>query len=151
MVSRYIWRVQFERFRDSWDPFAQWGDKMCQIATFSLLTQKLFNRFVQNFQVNCAFCVVKIIRVILLAAINAIKQPEFDQNFKGWLRFLTITSKRSNGFSQFLHYLFLQSQGIHCWHSYWATVFEWPWKSKSASGSKGTDDIIVEIFRLFMF
>ena len=48
----------------------------------------------------------------------------------------------------------LQSRGIHCWHSYWATMFKWPRKSKSTSGLKGTDDIvswIVEIFRLFMF
>ena len=27
----------------------------CQIATFSFLTQKLFDRFAHNFQVNCAF------------------------------------------------------------------------------------------------
>ena len=82
------------------------------------------------------------------------KQPKFAQNFKGWLRFFTITSKRSHGFSQFLHCLCLQSQEIHSWHSYWATMFEWSRKSKSTSGSRGTDDSVLyifEIFTLFMF
>ena len=32
-------------------------------------------------------------------------------------------------FWKFLQYLCFQGQGIHCWHSYWATVFEWHWKS----------------------
>ena len=26
---------------------------------------------------------------------------------------------------------------------YWATMFEWPQKSKSTSGSKGTDDTVL--------
>ena len=40
-------------------------------------------------------------------------------------------------FSQFLHYILcLQGQGIHCWHSYWATRFRWNRKSMSTSGSK---------------
>ena len=83
----------------------------CQISTFSLLTQKLFNRFARNLQVNCAFWSildnpgVKKLFWRHLAEINAKKQPKFAQNFTGWLRFLTITSKRSHGFSQFLHYL----------------------------------------------
>ena len=117
----------------------------CQIATFSLLTQKLFNRFAQNFQVNCAFrsnsdnpCNLLFWRH--LAEINAKKQPELAQNSKGWRGFLTITSKLSYGFSQFLHFSCLQSQEIQRWYSYWATMFEWPRKSKSTSGSKGTDD-----------
>ena len=60
----------------------------------------------------------------------------------------------SYGFSQFLHYLCFRGQGIHCWHSYWATMFEWPRKSKSTSGLRGTDDSVLwifEIFTLFMF
>ena len=84
------------------------------------------------------------------------KQPKYAQNFKGWLRFLTITSKRSNGFSfsQFRHYLCFRSRGIHCWHFYWSTMFAWSRKSKSTSGSRGTDDSVLwifEIFTLFMF
>ena len=77
------------------------------------------------------------------------KQPKYAQNFKGWLRFLTITSKRSNGFSQFRHCLCFQSRGIHCWHFYWATMFAWFRKSKSTSGSRGTDDSVLWIFEIF--
>ena len=82
------------------------------------------------------------------------KQPKYAQNFKGWLIFLTITSKRSDGFSQFRHCLCIQSRGIHCWHFYWATMFAWSRKSKSTSGSGGTDDSVswnFEIFTQFMF
>ena len=83
------------------------------------------------------------------------KQPKYAQNFKGWLRFLTITSKQFYGFSQFWHCLCFRSRRIHCWHFYWATLFAWSRKSKSTSGSRGTDDIsviwIFEIFTLFMF
>ena len=40
-------------------------------------------------------------------------------------------------FLKFLHYLCFQGQGIHCWYSYWATLFEWPGKSRSTPGSRG--------------
>ena len=60
----------------------------------------------------------------------------------------------SDGFSQFLHYLCFRGQEIHSWHSYWATMFEWPRKSKSTSGLRSTDDFVLwifEIFTLFVF
>ena len=41
-------------------------------------------------------------------------------------------------FSQFLQYWCFWGQGIQCRHSYWATMFEWPRKSRSTSGSGGT-------------
>ena len=41
-------------------------------------------------------------------------------------------------FLKFLHYLWFRGQGIHCWHSQWAAMFGWPWKSKSTSGTGGT-------------
>ena len=44
----------------------------------------------------------------------------------------------SYGFSQFLWYLCFRDQGIHCWHSYWATMFGWPQKFRSTSGLRGT-------------
>ena len=58
------------------------------------------------------------------------------------------------GFSQFRHCFCFQSRGIHYWHFYWATMFAWSRKSKSTSGSRGTNDSvswIFEIFTLFMF
>ena len=69
-------------------------------------------------------------------------------------RCLTITLNRSYGFSQFLHCLRYQRWRINCWHFYWATLFAWSRKSKSISGSRGTDDSVLkifEIFTLFMF
>ena len=44
----------------------------------------------------------------------------------------------SNRFLKFLHYLCFRGQGIHCWHFYWATMFGWPQKSRSTSGSRGS-------------
>ena len=39
---------------------------------------------------------------------------------------------------KFLHYSCFWGQGIHCWYSYWATLFGWPIKSRSTSGSRDT-------------
>ena len=41
-------------------------------------------------------------------------------------------------FLKFLHYSCFWGQGIHCRHSYWATMFGWPRKSRSTSGSWGS-------------
>ena len=57
-------------------------------------------------------------------------------------------------FSKFLQYSCFRGQEIHCWHFYWATVFGWPWKSRSTSGTGGTDDSVLWIFEIssiFMF
>ena len=44
----------------------------------------------------------------------------------------------SHWFSKFLHYICFSGQGIHCRHSYWATIFGRPRKSRSTSGTGGT-------------
>ena len=57
-------------------------------------------------------------------------------------------------FLKFLQYLCFRGQGIYCWHSHWATVFGWSWKSRSTSGTWGTDDSVLWIFEIspvFMF
>ena len=41
-------------------------------------------------------------------------------------------------FLKFLHYLCFRGWGIHFWYSYWATMFRWPRKSRSTSGTGGT-------------
>ena len=41
-------------------------------------------------------------------------------------------------FLKFVHNLCFQGQGIHCWHSYWATMFGWSRKSRSTPGSRGS-------------
>ena len=60
--------------------------------------------------------------------------------YKRYSKVLMIVSYR---FLKFLHYLCFWGQGIHCRHSYWATMFGWPWKSRSTSGSVETDDSVL--------
>ena len=43
----------------------------------------------------------------------------------------------SYGFLKFLYYLCFRGQGIHCWYSYWTTLFGWSRKSGSTFGSRG--------------
>ena len=52
-------------------------------------------------------------------------------------RFSEVLMTVSYKFLKFLHYLCFRGQGIHYWHSHWATMFGWPWKSRSISGSIG--------------
>ena len=40
-------------------------------------------------------------------------------------------------FLKFPHYSCFWGQWIYCWHFYWATMFVWPRKSRSASGTGG--------------
>ena len=51
-------------------------------------------------------------------------------------------------FLKFLQYSCFRGQEIHCWYSYWATMFGWPQKSRSTSGSGGTDDSVLWIFEI---
>ena len=57
IVSLHFWRVSFWTVQGqlrSICPIVWENLYFCQIATFSSLTQKLFNRFAQNLQVICA-------------------------------------------------------------------------------------------------
>ena len=74
-------------------------------------------------------------------------------NFR-YRRYLKVLMILSYKFLKFLHYLCFWGQEIHFWHSYWATMFGWPWKSRSTSGIGGTDDSVLWIFEIssiFMF
>ena len=55
--------------------------------------------------------------------------------YRKYLKVLMIVSYR---FLKFLHFLCFWGQGIHSLHSYWATMFGWPRKSRSNSGTVGT-------------
>ena len=46
-------------------------------------------------------------------------------------------------FLKFLHNLCFWGLGSHCWRSYWATMFGCSRKSRSTSGSMGTDDSVL--------
>ena len=76
------------------------------------------------------------------------KSRSTSVRFKGDSKILIIVSY---GFSQFLHCLCYQGQGIHCWHSYWATMFEWPRKSKLTSVSTGQGIHCWYLYRATMF
>ena len=84
------------------------------MATFALLTLKLF--IIVQFEVDYIFRVLKKYSDVILQDKRK-KTLKYAQSSKGWLIFLTITSKRFFGFSQFLHY--------------------------STSGSKGKDDTVL--------
>ena len=53
--------------------------------------------------------------------------------------------------SKFLHYLCFRGRGIHCWHSYWATMLKWPRKSKWTPGLRGTGDSVLYFFFKFSY
>ena len=56
--------------------------------------------------------------------------------YRRYSKVLMIVSYR---FSKFLDYIRFWGQRIHCQHSYWATtMFGWPRKSRSTSGTGGT-------------
>ena len=58
-------------------------------------------------------------------------------NFR-YRRYLKVLMIVCYKFLKILHYLCFRGQGIHFWYSYWATMFGWPRKSKSTSGSRGS-------------
>ena len=76
-----------------------------------------------------------------------VKQPNFDISTElpcsgdlknpGQLPVQAVLMILSYGFLKFLYYLCFWGQGIHCWYSYWTTLFGWPRKSGSTSGSRG--------------
>ena len=53
-------------------------------------------------------------------------------------------------FLKFLQYSCFRGQEIHCWHSYWATMFGWPRKSRSTSGTGGILMILSHEFLTFL-
>ena len=54
----------------------------------------------------------------------------------------------SDTFLTFLHYSCFRGQATEFWHFYRATMFGWPQKSRSTSGSGGTDDSVLWIFEI---
>ena len=80
--------------------------------------------------------------------------PRKSRSTFRYRRYSKVLMILSYEFLKFLQWLCFRGRGIHCWHSYWATMFEWPWKSRSTSGTGGTDDSVLWIFEIssmFMF
>ena len=93
-----------------------------------------------NFTISQLFMFLKSRNLFLIFLLSyhvrVISKIQVNFRFK---RFSEVLMILSYGFSQFFQYLCFRGQGIHCWHCYWATMFGWPRKSKSTSGSGGTD------------
>ena len=58
-------------------------------------------------------------------------------NFR-YRRYSKVLMILSYKFLKFLQYSCFRGQEIYCWHSYWATMFGWPRKSRSTPGTGGT-------------
>ena len=89
----------------------------------------------------------------LLLSYIAWMTSKIQINFR-YRRYLKVLMIVSHEFLEFLHYLCFRRWVIHFWYSYWATMFRWPRKSRSTSGTGGTDDFvlwIVDMFSVFMF
>ena len=73
----------------------------------------------------------------LLLSYHVWVTSKIQVNFR-YRRYLKVLMILSYTFLEFLHYSCFRGQGIHFWYSYWATMFGWPWKSRSTSGTEGT-------------
>ena len=73
----------------------------------------------------------------LLLSYHVWVTSKIQVNFR-YRRYLKVLMIVSYKFLKFLHYLCFRGQGIHFWYSYWATMFGWPRKSRSTSGTGGT-------------
>ena len=75
--------------------------------------------------------------LIFLLSYHVWVTSKIQVNF--WYRLhLKVLMILSYEFSKFLQYLCFKGQGIHCCHSQWAVLFEWPRKSRSTSDTGGT-------------
>ena len=92
-------------------------------------------------------CVLRIFTVSSLFMFSRVRNPllAFLLSYHVWvtenpgqLPVWEVLIIMSYKFVKFLQYLCFRGQGIHYWHSYWATLFGWPRKSGSTSGSRAT-------------
>ena len=75
--------------------------------------------------------------LIFLLSYHVPVTSKIQVNFR-YRRYLKVLMIVSYEFSKCLHYLCFRGWGIHFWYSYWATMFRWPRKSRSTSGTGGT-------------
>ena len=80
---------------------------------------------------------LKFIHYLCLFSYHAWMTSKIQINFR-YRRYLKVLMIVSYEFLKFLHYLCFRGWGIYFWYSYWATMFRWPWKSRSTSGTWGT-------------
>ena len=85
--------------------------------------------------------------LIFLLSYHVWVTSKIQVNFR-YRRYSKVLMILSHEFSKFLKYSCFRGQEIHCWHSYWAIMFGWLQKSRSTSGSGGTDDSVLWIFEI---
>ena len=98
-----------------------------------------YNTFIANFTFN-SWCIITLTKKNIISPNGAF--THWGENLY-FVRLLHSLCSLKNYSTDLLKIIYCWGQEIHCWHSYWATMFEWPRKSKSTSGSRGTDDFVL--------
>ena len=91
--------------------------------------------------------------LIFLLSYHVPVTSKIQVNFR-YRRYLKILLIVSYKFLKFSHYSCFRGRGIHFWYCSLATMFGCPRKSRSTSGTGGTDDSVLWIFEIssvFMF
>ena len=99
------------------------------------------------------FSRVRNLFLIFLLSYHVSVTSKIQVNFR-YMRYLKILLIVSYKFLKFSHYLCFRSRRTHFWYYYLASMFGCPQKSRSTSGTGGTDDSVLWIFdisSLFMF
>ena len=97
---------------------------------------------------DCVWCIFEISSLfmfsrvgnpflIFLLSYHVPVTSKIQVNFR-YRRYLKVLMIVPDEFSKFFHYLCFREWGIHFRYSHWATMFRWPRKSRSTSGTGGT-------------
>ena len=114
----------------------------------------LLIRSSQHFEFMTVFMFLKARNSFLTVLLNChvwmTLQIQVNFRYRRYSKVLIIVSYR---FLQFHYYSYVWGQGIHCRHSYWATMFGWPRKSSGTGGSQRYWWVCIDFrkFQLFMF
>ena len=100
------------------------GTDDCVLCIFEISSLFMFSRVRNPFLI-----------FLLSYHVSVTSKIQVNFRYRRYLKVLTIVSYE---FLKFLHYLCFWDWGIHFWYSYWATMFWWPQKSRSTSGTGGT-------------
>ena len=116
------------------------GTDDCVLWTFEISSLFMFSRVRNPFLI-----------FLLSYHVSVTSKIQVNFRYRRYLKILLIVSYR---FLKFSHYLCFRDRKIHFWYCYLASMFGCPWKSRSTSGTGGTDDSVLWIFEIssvFMF
>ena len=146
-----FWGQEIHRWHSYWATMFGWprksrstsgteGTDDCVLWIFEISSLFMFSRVRNPF-------------LIFLLSYHVSVTSKIQVNFR-YRRYSKVLMILSYKFLKFLQYSCFRGQEIHCWYSYQATMFGWPRKSRSTSGTEGTDNCVLWIFEissLFMF